>query len=58
MFFTLAYRLSPFHPLADYPGPLIAKSSKWWGAYVTFRGDTHSHYKNLHDYYGDVVRVG
>jgi hypothetical protein len=56
--FTLAYRLSPFHPLANYPGPVIAKLSKWWGAYVSVRGDPHRYLKNLHDDYGDIVRVG
>ena len=25
-----AYRISPFHPLAEYPGPLIARLSKLW----------------------------
>jgi hypothetical protein len=58
IFFTLAYRLSPFHPLASYPGPVIAKLSKWWGAYVSVRGDPHRYLKNLHDRYGDIVRVG
>ena len=24
------YRISPFHPLAKYPGPFIAKLSKFW----------------------------
>jgi len=56
--FTLAYRLSPFHPLAKYPGPVIAKTSKWWGAYINARGETHRCYKQLHDRYGDVVRIG
>ena len=56
--FTLAYRLSPFHPLAKYPGPVIAKTSKWWGAYIGARGETHRCYKHLHDRYGDVVRIG
>jgi hypothetical protein len=58
MFFTLAYRLSPFHPLAKYPGPVIAKTSKWWAAYMSGRGDIHRYYKCLHDHYGDVVRIG
>jgi hypothetical protein len=58
VFFTVLYRLSPLHPLAKYPGPIIAKTSKWWGAYVGFRGDLHLYYKSLHDRYGDVVRVG
>ncbi|KAI9462028.1 high nitrogen upregulated cytochrome P450 monooxygenase 2 [Russula earlei] len=53
--FILAYRLSPFHPLAKFPGPLIAKTSKLWAAYVSFRGDQHRYYKRLHDLYGDVV---
>jgi len=58
IFFTLAYRLSPFHPLAKYPGPVIAKTSKWWAAYISATGDSHRYYKQLHDRYGDVVRVG
>ncbi|KAH9035153.1 high nitrogen upregulated cytochrome P450 monooxygenase 2 [Lactarius deliciosus] len=56
--FTLFYRLSPFHPLAKYPGPTIAKTSKLWAAYICDKGDLHRLYKSLHDRYGDVVRVG
>ena len=58
VFFTLAYRLSPFHSLAKYPGPVIAKTSKWWAAYIGTIGDSHRYYKHLHDRYGDVVRIG
>ena len=58
IFFTLAYRLSPFHPLAKYPGPVIDKTSKWWAAYISAKGDSHRYYKQLHDRYGDVVRIG
>ena len=58
VFFTLAYRLSPFHPLAKYPGPVLAKSSKWWGAYHSATGDQHRCLKRLHDQYGDIVRIG
>ena len=58
VFFTLAYRLSPFHPLAKYPGPFLAKSSKWWAAYLSGTGDQHRCLKRLHDRYGDVVRIG
>ncbi|KAI0298930.1 high nitrogen upregulated cytochrome P450 monooxygenase 2 [Russula brevipes] len=50
IFFALTYRLSPFHPLAKFPGPVIAKLSKG--------GDPHRYYKQLHDRYGDVVRIG
>ncbi|KAH9029480.1 high nitrogen upregulated cytochrome P450 monooxygenase 2 [Lactarius pseudohatsudake] len=56
--FALFYRLSPFHPLAKYPGPAIAKTSKLWAAYHCAKGDMHRLYKSLHDRYGDVVRVG
>ena len=58
VFFTLAYRLSSFHPLAKYPGPLLARTSKWWGAYLSGTGDQHRSIKRLHDRYGDIVRIG
>jgi hypothetical protein len=58
VFFTLTYRLSQFHPLAKYPGPLLAKTSKWWAAYLSGTGDQHRCLKRLHDRYGDVVRIG
>ena len=58
VFFTLAYRLSSFHPLAEYPGPLLARTSKWWAAYLCGTGDQHRCIKRLHDRYGDVVRIG
>ena len=58
VFFTLAYRLSSFHPLANYPGPLLAKTSKWWAAYLSGTGNQHRFLKQLHDRYGDVVRIG
>ena len=57
-FFTLAYRLSPLHPLTKYPGPVIAKTSKWWAAYISAKGHPHRYYKHLHGLYGDVVRIG
>ncbi|KAI9445739.1 high nitrogen upregulated cytochrome P450 monooxygenase 2 [Lactarius psammicola] len=56
--FALVYRLSLFHPLANYPGPTIAKMSKLWAAYLNATGERHRYYKSLHDRYGDVVRVG
>ncbi|KAJ2934634.1 hypothetical protein H1R20_g2468, partial [Candolleomyces eurysporus] len=54
----ICYRLSPLHPLADYPGPLICKVTKLWGAWVALRGDFHWYVKDLHDRYGPIVRVG
>jgi hypothetical protein len=57
-FFTLAYRLSPFHPLANYPGPILAKSSKLWGAYLSATGDQHRCLKRLHDRYSYFQNLG
>lgn len=37
----LIYRLSPWHPLAKYPGPALAKLSKWYMAYRIAKGDRH-----------------
>ncbi|KAI0686845.1 high nitrogen upregulated cytochrome P450 monooxygenase 1 [Cytidiella melzeri] len=57
--FTVFYRLSPFHPLASYPGPLPAKISKLWAAYITLReGNLHHVMRALHAEHGEVVRVG
>ncbi|KAI1781948.1 hypothetical protein LXA43DRAFT_1069521 [Ganoderma leucocontextum] len=53
-----AYRFSPFHPLARYPGPLIGKLSGFWMAYVSTGGRQQHYLKALHDRYGDVVRIG
>jgi hypothetical protein len=55
---TALYRLSPFHPLARYPGPTIGKLSKFWLARIALSGKQHTYYKALHEQYGDVVRVG
>ncbi|KAG6808992.1 hypothetical protein H0H92_002067, partial [Tricholoma furcatifolium] len=54
----VAYRLSPWHPLARYPGPLICKVSKFWFAFLSLGGRQHTYYFKLHEQYGDVVRVG
>ncbi|CAK5268837.1 unnamed protein product [Mycena citricolor] len=55
---VLVYRLSPFHPLAGYPGPLLCKISKIWFAAVAMKGKQHIYYYELHQKYGDVVRIG
>ncbi|KAL0954589.1 hypothetical protein HGRIS_003549 [Hohenbuehelia grisea] len=52
------YRLSPFHPLAQYPGPVLCKLSKLWMMYISSQGKQHIYYQALHRRYGDVVRIG
>ncbi|KAF7344408.1 hypothetical protein MSAN_01922000 [Mycena sanguinolenta] len=54
----VAYRLSPLHPLAQYPGPVIAKVTKFWGVWKTFQGYKYLYHKELHDIYGPFVRIG
>lgn len=56
--FTALYRLSPFHPLAKYPGPTLGKLSKIYWAYLNARGDAYRVLKDWHDKCGDVVRFG
>ncbi|KAF7344421.1 hypothetical protein MSAN_01923300 [Mycena sanguinolenta] len=53
-----AYRLSPFHPLAQYPGPVIGKVTKLWGVWKASQGYKHVYHKKLHDIYGPFVRIG
>ncbi|KDR74014.1 hypothetical protein GALMADRAFT_250743 [Galerina marginata CBS 339.88] len=54
----VTYRISPFHPLAQHPGPILCKVSKLWLTYVAYRGKLHEYHKYLHDTYGQIVRVG
>jgi hypothetical protein len=55
---TVLYRLSPFHPLAKYPGPLICRITKIWFAMKSWSGKQHLYYYDLHQQYGDIVRIG
>ncbi|KAG6848263.1 hypothetical protein H0H93_001760, partial [Arthromyces matolae] len=52
------YRLSPFHPLAKYPGPILCRASKLYIAFLSLGGKQYTYYQRLHDQYGDVVRIG
>lgn len=55
----VVYRLSPWHPMAKYPGPLPAKITKLYHTYIVYKGkQQHVYIKNLHDRYGDIVRIG
>ncbi|KAF9465622.1 cytochrome P450, partial [Collybia nuda] len=52
------YRLSPWHPLANYPGPTLAKISKWWMVYWVGKGKRHLLLQSLHAQYGPWLRIG
>ncbi|OCH87257.1 high nitrogen upregulated cytochrome P450 monooxygenase 2 [Obba rivulosa] len=55
---VLLYRLSPFHPLAMYPGPLLHKLTRLSFALISVQGRQHVYIQELHKCYGDVVRIG
>ena len=54
----LVYRVSPWHPLAKYPGPLICKLTKFYLGVFALGGKQYLYYFELHRKYGDVVRIG
>lgn len=58
LLFTILYRVSPIHPLANYSGPFLNKISKLRNVQVAIRGDLHRYYRTLFQQYGDIVRVG
>ncbi|KAL0468554.1 cytochrome P450 [Neurospora intermedia] len=51
------YRLF-LHPLANYPGPFLAKLTDGYMAYHAFKGDRHLEFWRLHEKYGKFVRFG
>ncbi|KAF8899781.1 cytochrome P450 [Gymnopilus junonius] len=53
-----AYRLSPFHPLAKFPGPIMLKLTKLPSTWIAFKGKNHVYVKDLHDRYGPIIRTG
>ena len=52
------YRVSPFHPLAKFPGPLINKITGIRMAMVARTRKRHVYLKSLHETYGPFVRIG
>ncbi|KAF5864593.1 hypothetical protein ETB97_007151 [Aspergillus alliaceus] len=52
---TCIYRVW-FHPLAKYPGPLLAKVTNLYGGYYAWKGDLHIDMMRCHEKYGNHVR--
>lgn len=57
-FCTVLYRLSPFHPLARFPGPISWRVSALTLATVSAGGRRHLRLHELHQRYGKFVRIG
>jgi len=55
---TVGYRLSPFHPLWSFPGPLINKVTSFKLLWVVYNGKRHLYIHDLHKKYGKFVRTG
>lgn len=54
---VVIYRLY-YHPLAQYPGPLLAKVTDIHQLYHAWKGDRHLQFWRMHEKYGRVVRFG
>ncbi|KAK0457763.1 cytochrome P450 [Desarmillaria tabescens] len=55
----IAYRHSYIHPLATFPGPKAAVTTKWWMVHrILMKGGRHTKIQELHAEYGPWVRVG
>ncbi|SMR57614.1 unnamed protein product [Zymoseptoria tritici ST99CH_3D1] len=54
---TLLYNISPFHPLAKYPGPIHWRATRLFASYHHSTGDLYQHIAAFHDRYGHTVRV-
>lgn len=52
------YRMSPFHPLAQIPGPYLPRLSSLWLIYHSWAGDEASTVHALHQRYGSIVCIG
>ncbi|KAI0353754.1 cytochrome P450 [Trametes cingulata] len=55
---TIVYRLCPWHPLAAYPGPTLAKVTSLWLSYISFTGKRYQILDDLHAQYGPFLRIG
>jgi hypothetical protein len=51
---NIIYRLT-YHPLARYPGPLLAKLTEGYAAYHGWIGDTHLDAQICHEKYGKLM---
>ncbi|KIP03758.1 hypothetical protein PHLGIDRAFT_225048 [Phlebiopsis gigantea 11061_1 CR5-6] len=55
---TSGYRLSPWHPLADVPGPRLWHITSLWLSWVSWKGRRYLILDRLHAKYGPYLRIG
>jgi hypothetical protein len=53
----IVYRLF-FHPLRHFPGPTLARVSKFWHVFRLSGLQNQLLLEDLHQQYGDIVRIG
>jgi len=46
------------NPISKFPGPFWAKINPLWHLYQYLTGDRHKRFTQLHNKYGDIIRVG
>lgn len=46
------------HPLATYPGPLVASLTNIWKSYYVYNHVLHEKLVELHEQHGAVIRIG
>lgn len=51
------YNISPLHPLAKYPGPLLWRATRLFASYHHATGDLYQCIAAIHEKYGDTVRL-
>ncbi|KAL0954060.1 hypothetical protein HGRIS_005210 [Hohenbuehelia grisea] len=56
--FTIVYRLSPRHPLSQFPGPFLNRISSLRMVATIYYGKRYSDIERLHEAYGPFVRIG
>ncbi|KAJ7080336.1 high nitrogen upregulated cytochrome P450 monooxygenase 2 [Mycena belliarum] len=54
----ILYRISPWHPLAHIPGPMVNKVTMLWSVFLAAGGKQYRVNKMLHDKHGPFVRTG
>ena len=53
----VVYRLI-YHPLSQYPGPLLGRITGFYSVYHAWQGYRHLDFYSLHQAYGNIVRYG